>query len=92
MRWATAVSRSTDLDEAVAGCASGIRHELGEGPVSLALVFVTPQFAGRYREVPSVVLAHLGADALMGCSAGGVIGGGEEVEGEPAVTLVAARL
>ncbi len=92
MRWATAVSRSTDLDEAVAGCASDISHELGEGPVSLALVFVTSHFAGRYREVPSLVLDHLGADALMGCSAGGVIGGGEEIEGVPAVTLVAARM
>ncbi|WP_235401474.1 FIST signal transduction protein [Rubrobacter aplysinae] len=92
MRWATAISRDTDLDEAVAGCAAELRRELGEGPVSLALIFVTPHHRERYREVPSLVLSHLGADALLGCSGGGVIGGGEEVEGAPAVTLTAARM
>jgi small ligand-binding sensory domain FIST len=34
----------------------------------------------------------LNPETLLGCSAGGVIGGGEEVEQLPAVTLVAARL
>lgn len=92
MRWATSVSRGTDLDSAVADCAAELREELGEEPVSLALVFITPHYAARYREVPSLVLSHLGADALLGCSAGGVIGGGEEVERAPAVTLTAARL
>lgn len=92
MRWATSVSRGTDLDEAVAGCAAELRRELGEGPVSLALVFVTSHFSARYREIPSLVLSHLGADALLGCSAGGVIGGGEEIEGAPAITLTAARM
>jgi small ligand-binding sensory domain FIST len=92
MRWATAISHSTDLDEAISRCASELHEELGDGPVSLALVFVTRHYAGRYREVPSLVLSRLGADALLGCSAGGVIGGGEEVEGEPAVTLTAARM
>lgn len=92
MKWATAVSRSTDLDEAVAGCAEELREELGQEPVSLVLVFVTPHYAERYREVPSLVLSYFGTDALLGCSAGGVIGGGEEVEGAPAVTLTAARM
>lgn len=95
MRWATAISRGSDvadLDEAIAGCAAELRDGLGEGPVSLVLVFVTPHYADRYREIPALVLEHLGADALLGCSAGGVIGGGEEVEDAPAVTLTAARM
>jgi len=92
MKWATSVSRGVDLDEAIAGCAAELREELGNGPVTLALVFVTPHYAGRYREIPTLVLDHLGAGALLGCSAGGVIGGGEEVEGSPAVTLTAARM
>lgn len=92
MRWATVVSHDTDLDEAIAGCAAELKEALGEEPVSLALVFVTPHYAARYREIPSLVLSHLGVDALLGCSAGGVIGGGVEIEGAPAVTLTAAHM
>jgi small ligand-binding sensory domain FIST len=39
-----------------------------------------------------VLRRSLGPETLLGCSAGGVIGGGEEVERFPAVTLTAARL
>ena len=92
MQWATAVSRSMAFEDAVAECAAGIREQLGPGGISLAAVFVTPQFAGHYGRVPEVIGRHLSPDTLFGCSAGGVIGGGQEVEQLPAVSVTAARL
>ena len=92
MQWATAVSRSTVFEDAVAECAAGIRGQLGPEPITLAVVFVTPQHAGSYGRVPEIVGRHLSPDTLFGCSAGGVIGGGEEVEQLPAVSVTAARL
>ncbi len=92
MQWATAVSRSMAFEDAVAECAAGIREQLGPGGISLAAVFVTPQFAGSYGRVPEVIGRHLSPDTLFGCSAGGVIGGGQEVEQLPAVSVTAARL
>ena len=92
MKWTTAVSRSTSIEDALAECSEGIHQRLGPEPVDLALLFVTPQFAAYYWQISGIVARHLGPETFIGCSGGGVIGGGEEVEQSPAVTLVAARL
>ena len=92
MQWATAISRKTSFRDAVLECAENISRELGPGPVSLALAFVTPHFAGYYSGLHDQIERYLEPETFVGCSGGGVIGGGEEVEGAPAVTLTAARL
>jgi small ligand-binding sensory domain FIST len=92
MKWATAISRKTSFGDAVRECAEGVARQLGPGPVSLALAFVTPHFADYYPRLYGLVSRYLEPETFLGCSGGGVIGGGEEVERAPAVTLVAARL
>ncbi len=92
MKWATAVSRKTSFEAALLECAGAVRESLGPGPVTLALAFVTPHFAQFYGGLHETLVRSLGPGTLLGCSAGGVIGGGEEVEQTPAITLVAARL
>src|ERR671917_1756774 len=92
MKWATAISRKTVFEDALLECATSVRESLGPGPVTLALAFVTPHFAEFYDRLHEVLGGALGPETLLGCSAGGVIGGGEEVERLPAVTLTAARL
>jgi small ligand-binding sensory domain FIST len=92
MKWATAISRKTSFESAVLECAEGVTRGLGPGPASLALAFVTPHFANFYPRLYGLVDRYLEPETFLGCSGGGVIGGGEEVEHAPAVTLVAARL
>jgi small ligand-binding sensory domain FIST len=92
MKWATAISRKTSFDDALSECVRGVQGSLGPGPITLALAFVTPHFADFYGRLHRVLEKLLSPKTLLGCSAGGVIGGGEEVEGLPAVTLTAARL
>jgi small ligand-binding sensory domain FIST len=92
MKWATTISRKTSFEEAILECAEGVPKRLGPGPVSLALAFVTPHFADYYPRLYGLVSRYLEPGTFLGCSGGGVIGGGEEVERAPAVTLVAARL
>src|SRR5918995_1385048 len=92
MKWATAISRKTSFEDAVLECAEGVTRGLGPGPASLALAFVTPHFATFYPRLYGLVDRYLEPETFLGCSGGGVIGGGEEVEHAPAVTLVAARL
>ena len=92
MKWATAISRKTSFEEAVLECAGSVRAELGPGPVTVAFAFVTPHFAEYYGGLYETLNGALAPQILLGCSAGGVIGGGEEVEQAPAVTLTAARL
>jgi small ligand-binding sensory domain FIST len=92
MKWATTISRKTSFEDAILECAEGVARGLGPGPVSLALAFVTPHFADFYPRLYTLVDRYLEPEVLLGCSGGGVIGGGEEVERAPAVTLIAARL
>jgi small ligand-binding sensory domain FIST len=92
MKWATAISRKTSFEDALIECAEEVRGSLGPGPITLALAFVTPHFATFYDRLYGALEKALGSETLLGCSAGGVIGGGEEIERLPAVTLTAARL
>ncbi|MDP8938928.1 MAG: FIST C-terminal domain-containing protein [Actinomycetota bacterium] len=92
MQWATSISRRTSIDDALRECSEDVREQLGPGPITLALGFVTPHFAAYYSQAPELVARHLEPGTFVGCSGGGVIGGGEEVEREPAVTLISARL
>ena len=92
MKWATAISRKASFDDAVRECTEEVRENLGPGNISLAFVFVTPHFAAYYSQIPGLMARYLEPEVLVGCSGGGVIGGGEEVEQAPAVTLVAANL
>ena len=92
MKWTTAISRKTSFEEAVLECAEGVARHLGPGPLSLTLAFVTPHFANYYPRLYGLVSRYVDCETFLGCSGGGVIGGGEEVERAPAVTLVAARL
>src|SRR5215216_3987890 len=92
MKWATSISLNTSFEDALIECAKEVRESLGPGSVTLALAFVTPHFAEFYGRLHEVLQRTLGPETLLGCSAGGVIGGGQEVERLPAVTVTAARL
>lgn len=92
MKWASAISRRTSFEEAVSECADKLTGDLGPGEVSLLFAFVTPHFAARYEVIHDLLSARMEPEVFLGCSGGGVIGGSEEVERSPAVSLVAARL
>jgi small ligand-binding sensory domain FIST len=92
MRWSSAVSSAPRVDEAIAETVSRVRRELGDVAPDLAVVFASPHHAPAYDAVPELVRAALEPRVLVGCSAGGVIGGGREVEEAPGVSLTAAVL
>jgi small ligand-binding sensory domain FIST len=92
MKWSSAVSAAQRLDDAIADVTTRIQRELGDGPPDLAVVFVSPHHAPAYDAVPTLLDAALAPRTLVGCSAGGVIGGGHEIEEAPGLSLTAARL
>jgi len=67
-------------------------RSLDGGRPDLLVAFVSPHFADQYDRLPALVRSAAGAGLLLGCSAGGVIGGGSEVEAGPALSLTAAIL
>jgi small ligand-binding sensory domain FIST len=86
------VSAAARLDDAVADTTARIRRELGDDAPDLAVAFASPHHMERYDAVPALVRAALEPRTLVGCSAGGVIGGGHEIEGDPGFSLTAACL
>ena len=92
MKWSSSVSESESLGDAVSECASELLAGLGSEPPDLLLAFVSAHHAGEFDDVPALVREHVGGGTLVGCSGGGIIGAGREVEHRPGFALAAARL
>ena len=92
MQWASAISEQTALELAVAECTAAIQRQLAGVAPDLAVAFVSPHYRESYAALPGLVREQLDGALLLGCSGGGIIGGGQEVEQRPAVSITAAAL
>ncbi|MFQ5930962.1 MAG: FIST N-terminal domain-containing protein [Nitrospiraceae bacterium] len=92
LRFSAAVSRDTNAVEAGRDLGRATRRALGEGPADLAFLFFSAHYAEQATELTAAVRRELAPDLVVGCTGEGIIGGTEEVESAPAVSLWAARL
>ena len=92
MKWSSAVSESHLLADAVAETAADVLEQLGGETPDLTAVFVSAQHASDYHRVPDLVRECIGGGSLVGCSGGGVIGSGMEIEHRPGFAMTCARL
>lgn len=79
------------LAAAESALASALAPLEGATP-DLVCVFVSPQFEPERPAILARVSATARGATILGCSAGGVIGGAVEIEDAPAVSIWAARL
>lgn len=92
MKWISVSETGANVSTLIAAAAEKIKNALGGQEPHLVLVFVTPHFSDLYPHIPGL-LSHYFNDALIaGCSAGGIIGGGQEIENRPGISLTAAVL
>jgi len=92
MKWVSALSKQTDIDAAVQEAAEEIIRQLGKDQADLTVVFVAPQYKDFYDKIPDLVNRYLKPGLLFGCSGGGIIGNGEEVEQQAAFSITCASL
>ena len=92
MKWSSAVSDSPSLADAIFECTAEIKRDFGDESPDLVMVFVSAHHAAGYGAVPKLVRRHIGEGLLIGCSGGGVIGAGREVEHRPGLAIAAAHL
>src|SRR3989454_7105720 len=92
MRWASALSQDPGTPQAVAEAVAALRRELGGERADLVVAFVSPHHRAAAADIPALVAAELPGALLVGCTGGGVIGAGHEVEERAAVSLTAAAL
>lgn len=86
------ISTAPRLSAAVAEVCDSVLEALGGADPDLAVVFVSPHHREGWVQLPRLLQDRLGAPALLGCSGGGVIGGGREIEQAAAISLTAAHL
>lgn len=92
MRWSSAASTAPALAAAVDEATGVLRAALDGVTPDLIVAFVSPDHASSFGELPALVRGGLGGGLLLGCSAGGVIGAGRELEDQPGLSLTAATL
>jgi small ligand-binding sensory domain FIST len=91
MEWCSAMSELDNTAEAIADVVGQVRDALSGAP-DLLLLFASPAHMSDYDDLSATLLEALPCNTLIGCSGGGIVGGGIEVEHQPAISLTAARL
>lgn len=92
MKWTSALRQDPSLQNALNQIIDEIRSQIGNKPIDLAFLFISPHFQPRAQEILESINESLQCGTLVGCSGGGIIGAGKEVEHRPAIALTVARL
>ncbi|MBI5137993.1 MAG: FIST C-terminal domain-containing protein [Nitrospirae bacterium] len=90
MIWRDALSTEATLVDAVAACADAL-GPAPEGGWDMLFAFASTHYPD-LDQLAALLARHVPHRHLLGCSGGGIIGAGREIEFNPAVSLVAARL
>jgi small ligand-binding sensory domain FIST len=90
MKWASALSKGRSTPDVIGALTKAIRTQMEDEPIDLAFLFVSSTLLDV--NLPAGVMEAIGCKNLVGCSGGGIIGGGEEIERRPAAALITARL
>jgi small ligand-binding sensory domain FIST len=90
LRFAAGLSKQSDTEAAARDLADEIRATLGKVPIDLACVFFSAHHTQKAGLLAAMIEQSLRPQLILGCSGEGVIGGAEELETAPAVTLWAA--
>lgn len=80
------------MEGAVCEAAEHVQAVLGDASADLVLLFISEHHAEDYPVTPAALRRYFPAATIIGCSGGGVVGGGREVEHSPAVSLTVASL
>ena len=92
MRWASTLHEHADLEQAIAPAVNAIRQQLDGVDADLLLVFASDQRHVRLNRLSAMIGQYFPQAIVLGCSGGGVIGAGREIEQTPALSITAAHL
>ncbi len=80
MIWTSALSENSTLAEAIADCSSAIKATTDGQELDLVTVFISPHHEDSYDKMSDLLAESFTAKHIFGCSGGGVIGNGIEIE------------
>lgn len=92
MKFISAVSTEIDFEDALKELIQRIASEAGQAEPDLMVVFISAHFTYAVKEIVKDLQAALHPRLMVGCTAEGVISQEQEIENEPAISLIAANL
>jgi small ligand-binding sensory domain FIST len=92
MSWASAIGLGARLEEAIAEATEQLEGESGGSRHDLSIAFVSAAYGAAFEKLPQLLRPVIGDSLLIGCNAGGLIGGGSEEEEEPGIALLCGRM
>jgi small ligand-binding sensory domain FIST len=92
MKWASHLSTQNNIEACVAESVEAILSQMGGKSVDLTIIFVSPQFKDKYEEIPKLIRDRIISGHFLGCSGGGIVGGGKEAEQQAAFSMTCANL
>jgi len=97
MKWGSAIAAESErrygsARQYIAACVEQVKFQLENQSPDLAILFVSPHFSDEYEHIPDLIKEMTGTKHFIGCSAGGLIGGGLEIEQQRSISLTAAIL
>jgi small ligand-binding sensory domain FIST len=92
MKWASHLSTQNNIEACVDESVEAILSQMDGKSVDLTIIFVSPQFKDKYEEIPKLIRDRISSKHFLGCSGGGIIGGGKEAEQQAAFSITCANL
>ncbi len=92
MRFTSGISGAVNADEAADAVCQQILEQLRGSPCDLAYVFASTIYRTSWPSLLKRIHDRLHPGVLIGCSGSGIIGGGQELEWVPAISIVGAHL
>jgi small ligand-binding sensory domain FIST len=92
MQWASVSSTDADLAKAVADAADQLLKALNGTEPDLILAFVSQDYIAQFAALGALLRREFESAQLCGCIGVSVIGGGHELEHQPAIALMGAVL
>ena len=92
MKWVSSLSTKVSLESAVNEVTQQVLSGLEGRSPDLGILFVSNTFASEYPRLLPLIAEKINIKHLIGCSGGGIVGDGRELEQLPALSLLVAHL
>ncbi len=92
MAIAAGCSAQPDFSQALAEACQPIREAFAAAPPDLTFVFVSHHHAAHFGEIGPAIREQTGTRLLLGCTGEAIIGGEQELENQPALSVWSAAL
>ncbi len=92
MKWVSSLSTKVSLEAAVNEVTQQVLSGLEGRSPDLGILFVSNTFASEYPRLLPLIAEKINITHLIGCSGGGIVGDGRELEQVPALSLLVAHL